>query len=131
LKRAGHTDNTPADLHFGQPAMELALSRIDRRCLSFEYTYETGVGSQLSHHLPGYYAPRRQDLESVPAPLTLRVILEDSEKRRRILRAFLCAGGATGVNPAVMGAAVSLLAYMCVASARYMPSVVPQRDRHG
>jgi hypothetical protein len=131
LKRAGHTDKTPADLHFGQPAIELALSRIDRRCWSFEYTHETGVGSQLSHHLPRYYAPRRKDLESVPAPLTLRVILEDSEKRRTILRAFLCARGATGTSARVMGAAVSLMAYMCVASARYRPSFVPQRECHG
>ena len=125
MKRAGHTNNIPADLHFGQPAIDLALSWIDRRRLSLEYSHETGVGSQLSHHIPQYYPPRRKD--RVPGPLTLRATLDDSEKRRKIPADLSSARGATGTSAAVVAAAVFWMTYICMASARFMPSVVPQR----
>jgi hypothetical protein len=48
LKCAGHKNNNLADLHFGQPALDLALSWIDGRCLSFGYSHETGDGLQIS-----------------------------------------------------------------------------------
>jgi hypothetical protein len=82
--------------------------------------------ASLSHHIPQYCAPRRKDLERVPAPLTLRVILEDSEKCRRIPPDISLCTWAKGTSAAVMGAAVSLMDHTCTSSARFMPSVVPQ-----
>jgi hypothetical protein len=66
--------------------------------------FHEGRLTSLSHHIPQYCAPRRQDLERVAAPLTLRVILEDSEKCQIIPTDFSLCTWAKGTSAAVMGA---------------------------